>query len=1455
MGSDIYDMSGGSSVVNCTFICPTGKIEGSSTKSGNTIYLNNATFKDIANVFADAVNGRLILSGKFTNSGFGPISINKNDLTIIGTNNCILDAEGSSTIFNVVTSIRNIIFNNITFTNAHGTDGGAIVYDMKASGRVVNCTFINNTSTAESYGGGITVNNATCDVVNCTFINNTASKGSAVSWMYCSGSVVNCTFINNQPSSSRINGANSKSGNTIYLNSGVFSNIRDAVDDAGVGGTVILNGTYINSRNSLIRIDKNDLTIIGTNNCTLDAESFSRIFEVTGNNVIIKNITFTNGRVVGVNGGAIYWTGSNGRVGNCTFTGNTADYGGAIYWAGGNSTVSKCNFTGNTATYDGGAICWSRGNGTVTLCNFTNNNIVNYGSIYLNNNTYNNSTIINYNSILSPISIIIPNQTIFDQSQRIYAYILADNIPIINYLNIENNVMFNITRNSEQITLSSPNRADYIDGIYSYILDNPNLSPGTYQIGVAFNNPTLIHQYLPDITVKDGTYTIKELLPWNVSYNKTIIYGQTQTIKINNNNNIKAKLYINNKYESEDNTFTLTDLNAGNYNVRLEYTGDEYAHTNYTFTFTINRATTLINVTVQNITYPELENIHLEIPTDLPGDVVVFFDNRTYHINQTGTISLTDLIPGDYSIVVYYDGYDNYDVYKETFYFNVAKLSSTINVTNTVDSNRVTININVTKGATGPVIVTINNRPYYDYIDENGNARIITQLDKGEYNDVSVEYQGDNFYNNSATTTNFTITSMDYRGIGTLTDFLKDVNNTPAGNVLSLYRDYAYNETTDYWINNTLLFNKSINIEGNSHYIRLGHTKNITLSIAADNFYLNRVIVLGDGETTTDNLYFLTIVTGNNVTLSNSYFGNISNYVPGSQSAFVFQGNGLKVINTIFENITDTSEGSMFLINGSSTFKGCSFSNCNAMYAQELALIYGNTTLDSCTFNINSIGMSSIINVDGLGTERSKVDIINNEFISNRIGPAVWLKKVNASLSNNKLSEGLSFLLGSTSGALDYPIIASKIHVIISDNNTFIVNKSTVNLNVTLTDDNNNPIEIINLERVLVLKINDQNKTLQFSKNIIDGTTFYSVNYYFGDIGDYVISASLDELDPRYFGNDLSMDTALIKVRNTPDITLNYNNTAYYKQNITLCITAPVDATGIVNLTVPGNVISFNLSQGNVINYNISDLNAGSYYMILSYSGDEHYSSYSKIFAFDILKITPEIIFTIDADSVGYETRIAAFLPSDATGELYLIINGKLYTTVSGEVIGLDDLSAGEYTVFAGYNGDNNYNATSNETSFKIKKLPTYFNPKISTNGYNVNILIEFDSKLFPDIDGFVVVNVDNTDYYMKLKEGIGNINITCPTEGTYNVNINYNGNNKYEESSQSRSFTVSKKETSLISNITVDGNIVTIIIKVNDSDATGYVTITLDNVNYTATVINGVASIVLPADKVDCLL
>ena len=187
--------------------------------------VENRTFDDIQKAIKDAGKGDTIeLMGVYNGSG-EEITIEKDDLTIIGKEGAILDAQGQSRILNI--EAKGVILKDITFKsgldNDHGgavcikddadvtfincsfdgnnaKKGGAFFVNKDAKVSFTNCSFNNNTASEESGGAVYVDEDAEVSFTNCSFNKNTAENEGGAVYLYGNNSVnfASCSFTNDE---------------------------------------------------------------------------------------------------------------------------------------------------------------------------------------------------------------------------------------------------------------------------------------------------------------------------------------------------------------------------------------------------------------------------------------------------------------------------------------------------------------------------------------------------------------------------------------------------------------------------------------------------------------------------------------------------------------------------------------------------------------------------------------------------------------------------------------------------------------------------------------------------------------------------------------------------------------------------------------------------------------------------------------------------------------------------------------------------------------------------------------------------------------------------------------------------------------------------------------------------------------------------------------------------------
>ena len=181
--------------------------------------------------------------------------------------------------------------------------------------------------------------------------------------------------MDNQDDNAIIESNNSNSdGDILNVNSKTFADLNNVIN-GNTKSDIYLNGDYTYNpsydSNFINGININRAVTIHGNGYTIDGADTARIFNVSNNNVVFRDIVFANGHSADY-GGAIYSSEySSISVVNCDFINNFAKRGGAM--TGGYAV--NCNFIDNSVYDFGGAMY----KGSALNCTFRGNHANKYG--------------------------------------------------------------------------------------------------------------------------------------------------------------------------------------------------------------------------------------------------------------------------------------------------------------------------------------------------------------------------------------------------------------------------------------------------------------------------------------------------------------------------------------------------------------------------------------------------------------------------------------------------------------------------------------------------------------------------------------------------------------------------------------------------------------------------------------------------------------------------------------------------------------------------------------------------------------------------------------------------------------------------------------------------------------------------------------------------------------------
>ena len=207
---------------------------------------------------------------------------------------------------------------------------------------------------------------------------------------------------------------------------------------------------------------------------------------------------------------------------------------------------------------------------------------------------------------------------------------------------------------------------------------------------------------------------------------------------------------------------------------------------------------------------------------------------------------------------------------------------------------------------------------------------------------------------------------------------------------------------------------------------------------------------------------------------------------------------------------------------------------------------------------------------------------------------------------------------------------------------------------------------------------------------------------------------------------------------------------------------------------------------------------------------------------------------------VGDKVKVTVNVPEGLTNNVTVEVNGKVFSVkpVDGKaIVEIEGLLSGNKTVTATYDGDDNYVANSTTEVFKIDKNPAPISATVdnSTAG-EVTIEVTLPS----DATGYVIVNVNGTDYGINLTAGEKSVTIPVKNSGDYTAKVTYLGDEKYLGNSTTVDYHATSNKTS--SQVTAEVNDVPIgqdvVVKVTVPEGgDGNVTVRINGTNVTVPV------------------
>ena len=1415
-------------VGNSTFANNTATSKGGAIINNGKLVVDNSVFEDnAANYYGGAIFNWDDL--QVTNSAF-----DGNDILVRNIRAMDNVDHGGAAIYNWKNGKLDISKSNFTNNIKNYKNGNLLVGAVATIGdaTISDSYFVNNSG---RWGGALSVmggesSSATnfIDIDGTKFVNNSALYGGAMFVWGSSYSISNSVFDNNSAFGKGNMTPNNNNGGALVVTqgnipiSGTIINSNFTNNKAQYGGAAWINeGTVDISNSNFIN-----------NTATVEAGAIGFEPAYTKITATVHGTNFIN-NTAGVDGGAIY---SNGdlRISDSDFDNNKAQKADIIYSnidgllsINGNNysnyTENKApiiNLAGiETISSDGGVIITVLDNKTVNVCYgdvVTLHAIITVDGVLVANqdlsfSVYNGEDVVvcKANSLLN--GSYVATYKINDVINKTVSIVYDGpgvhiNTGILNVSKANPDLTvgaLNITVGDlEIITVTGPkdatglitltlNGIDYILPIYNgeakfYFQD---LTADEYEVSASYSGD---NHY---VAAENSTVFKVDKVLANLKINvEDITFGENGLVIITLPSDIDGSVVtvnVNGKVYpvTVENGFAklpLRELNAGDYTISAVFAGnDKYLPGVSNALLTVSKADPALNVLISDVGYDGVFNINVALTgvdaIGLNGNVIVTVNNKDYSVNIVngkGNIPGVKLAAGTYDFTAKFAGSDNYNDVSDSGNFKVNKVDSAIDVA-VKDINvgeDAVISVKLLSDAIGSVTVTVNGKDYTETV-VNGVANVkVADLKAGTY-DVAVKYSGDNNYNAAVATSSFTVSKVDSTMDVTVNDIVFGGDLT----VDAVLPDDATGEVV-------------ITVNGVDYHVAIENGKATgTIGGLAAGDYTIAVKYAGD-----DNYNAVDVTKDVNVAKAQPVLGVVI--------ADVDYGNGFVIEATLTGvngapltgNVIVTVNGKEYTVKVAADGKGIATGDKLAAGTYGFAAVWAgddnyNIVTENGDFKVNKVDSAIDVAVDTIDFGEDAV--ISVKLADDATGEVVIT--VNGVDYHVAIENGVASVTVSDLKAGDYTVAVKYS----GDNNyneatgsaEFSVLKITPDMDVfvegTVFGDD------LTVDAVLP---DDATGEVVITVNGVDYHVAIENGKATGTIGglaagDYTIAVKYAG-DDNYNAVDVTKDVNVAKAQPVLGVVIadvDYGNGFVIEATLTGVNGAPL--TGNVIVTVNGKEYTVKVAADGKGIATGDKLAAGTYGFAAVWAGDDNYNIVTENGDFKVNKIDSSVTVNVNNIKVGEGLTITVNVPSDATGDVTVSVDGKEYNVAieNGKAVKtISGLKADDYTVTVKYAGDNNYNEATADAEFSVSKISDY-NMDISVPEIKEGVNSTISVDLPKDATGTVTVEIDGKKYTANVIDGTANVIVSGLSAGDYNITTVYSGDAKYDSMTKKGNITV----------------------------------------------------------------
>ena len=1016
-----------------------------------------------------------------------------------------------------------------------------------------------------------------------------------------------------------------------------------------------------------------------------------------------------------------------------------------------------------------------------------------------------------------------------------------------------------------------------------------DLPVGTYPVKVNYNGNKFYYPASGDAVFRvipaNTTVTIDahDIKVWDSEYlnvtvrdaNGRIMSDALGNITLNINGAIYSEKIVNGIAR-----FVIPDLSVGDKEVWAYYDGDRNHNGNKSrATFNVGQRNPIVNVTGQDIYVGQTENVHIEIPANATGYVVLTGNFTDYAIQITefdaGKVDLTfnNLAVGNYSVHIKYygDEYDNYTVGEADATFTVSPIDTPIDiVVESIFYKQIAdITVNVNDDATGFITINVVNK-----------SGIIREIKLPVFNGT-VNYMVDNL-----AVDNYTVYAV-YSG-------------NERYNPNKTIKEFEVKKIAPEIIIDSVETNAKSNATVVVH-ITPGTTG--VVEITVDNKVYSGPINNGIATIVVDQL------NPGNYTV-NAYYAGDRNYTDASTSA----ANAINVVKFDDYEITVTAEDTKVGLNSTIVVTVPTDAEGEvAIYVNGTWV--GNATIEDGIAKLN------------VTQEISGKYIVDVTFSDDQYGE----KTANTDYYVSKWDTPIIITVEDKDNIYVGDVVKIIVNVPddVKDNVTIKIDGRTYS-NKTYGGNATFYVPDLVYGNKTVVAIYDGDNKYVFNSTTADFTVRKNETV----VPDVPEVPEVPEVPDVPDVPEVPVEPEVPIIITPKDIIISVEAYDIYVGATELInVTLPDGVSGNVLIEIDDRLYEPITIDGNVQRFAVENLNAGGKTVVAYYSGNDNYLPTNASDSFNVFKLPSFVIPIAEDIYVGELENIQLMVPADAVGNVTVVIDGEIFTfdldedvlaaaymqgakyyvAVSGGngVLVISGLPEGDYVVSARYNGDDKYLPAINDTVFKVIKYippeiireenstPTNLElPENETEPISVpdpitpiqvpedegGINAEFFNNTKPVAEtpetvndapvnanshdiyvgetetvvvtvpngatGTIIIEIDGKSYSTtEIIDGKAIFEVDGLTAGDKTVIVKYSGDDKYSNNTTTSKFTVHK----LPSAVNATGNDIEVgdeeVIEVAvPEDATGTITVEINGKSYsTSEIVDGIAKIVIP--------